>query len=195
MSEEQTIYISPDDDLTTVRERLEQISARKITLVIPSQTQLRSQTAWKVLYADARKLSKEVVIVSSDPQVRSVAHAGKFRVAHSLESISNPGHSRTGSSTGMGRNPSSTSRSRSSVPSSTAKTHTTTAKDPSSRRGGSRPPRGTRAPSGRNPAWPELNSFVLPDSPDSPSSQFDDPHTAKPRGLGPSRLNLPERKE
>ena len=76
MSDEQTIYISSDDDLTTVRERLEHIQARKITLVIPSQTQLRSQTVWKILYADARKLNKDVVIVSPDPQVRSVAHAG-----------------------------------------------------------------------------------------------------------------------
>ncbi len=86
MSDEQTIYISPEDDLTTVRERLEQIPTRRVTLVIPSQTQLRSHVAWKLLYARARELSKEVLIVSSDPQVRSVAHAVKFQVAHSLES-------------------------------------------------------------------------------------------------------------
>src|SRR5262249_2996570 len=103
------------DDLTTVRERLEQVPARKIRLVIPSQTQLRSQTAWKVLYADARKLSKDVVIVSSDPQVRSVAHAGKFRVAHSLESISSSGPSRGGSSPGTPRSSSGSSRGRSTV--------------------------------------------------------------------------------
>ena len=46
MSDEQTIYISPDDDLTTVRGRLEQIQARKITLVIPNQTQIRIHVAW-----------------------------------------------------------------------------------------------------------------------------------------------------
>lgn len=85
MSDEQTIYISPDDDLTTVRERLEQLSARRLTMVIPPQTQLRSHVAWKLLYARARELGKEVIIVSSDPQVRSVAHAVKFKVAHSLE--------------------------------------------------------------------------------------------------------------
>src|SRR5437763_6924350 len=144
MSDEQTIYISPDDDLTTVRERLEKIPARKITLVIPSQTQLRSHVAWKVLYADVRKLNKEVVIVSSDPQVRSVAHAVKFRVAHSLESISTPGRSRSGSSAGTGRSHSGASRSRSTGPSSAIKTQTTTAKEPNSRRGASRAPRSTR---------------------------------------------------
>lgn len=86
MSDEQTIYISPEDELTAVRERLEQIPARHLTMVISPQTQLRSHVAWKLLYARARELGKEVVIVSSDPQVRSVAHAVKFKVAHSLES-------------------------------------------------------------------------------------------------------------
>ena len=86
MSDEQTIYISQEDDLTTIRERLENVSSRRVTLVIPSHTQLRSHVAWKLLYARSRELGKEVLIVSSDPQVRSVAHAVKFKVAHSLES-------------------------------------------------------------------------------------------------------------
>ena len=109
MSDEQTIYISPEDDLTTVRERLEAISSRRVTLVIPSHTQLRSHVAWKLLYARSRELGKEVLIVSSDPQVRSVAHAVKFKVAHSLES--NPqGRSRptarpTRSTNGRGKPP------------------------------------------------------------------------------------------
>lgn len=93
MSDEQTIYISPEDDLTTVRERLEEGQTRKVTLVVPAHTQLRSHVAWKLLYARARELGKDVLIVSSDPQVRSVAHAVKFTVAHSLES-SQQGHSR-----------------------------------------------------------------------------------------------------
>src|SRR6266571_3647211 len=86
MSDEQTIYIGPEDDLTSVRERLEQIQSRRVTLVIPTQTQLRSHVAWKLLHARARELSKDVLIVSSDPQIRSVAQAVKFKVAHSLES-------------------------------------------------------------------------------------------------------------
>lgn len=97
MSDEQTIYISPEDDLTTVRERLGQTPDKRLTLVIPSQTQLRSHVAWKLLYQRARELSKEILIVSSDPQVRSVAHAVKFKVAHSLESSPLTGKSRSGS--------------------------------------------------------------------------------------------------
>src|SRR5947209_3550843 len=85
MSDEQTIYIGPQDDLTNVRERLERIPAHRVTLVIPSQTLLRSLIAWRNLYARAQELGKEVLIISSDPQVRSVAQGAKFKVA-SLES-------------------------------------------------------------------------------------------------------------
>ncbi len=85
MSDEQTIYIGPQDDLTNVRERLERIPARRVTLVIPSQTLLRSLIAWRNLYARAQELGKDVLIISSDPQVRSVAQGAKFKVA-SLES-------------------------------------------------------------------------------------------------------------
>ena len=85
MSDEQTIYIGPQDDLTNVRERLERIPTRRITLVIPSQTLLRSLIAWRNLYARAQELGKDVFIISSDPQVRSVAQAAKFKVA-ALES-------------------------------------------------------------------------------------------------------------
>src|SRR5947209_17124360 len=85
MSDEQTIYIGPQDDLTNVRERLERIPAHRVTLVIPSQTLLRSLIAWRNLYARAQELGKEVLIISSDPQIRSVAQAAKFKVA-SLES-------------------------------------------------------------------------------------------------------------
>jgi hypothetical protein len=115
MSDEQTIYISPDDDLTNVRERLKQLQSRRITLVIPNQTQLRSHVAWKVLHTSAREMGKDIVVVSSDPQIRSVAQAAKFRVAHSLESsisgssrpASRPGRSTrgTGSTSARSRRP------------------------------------------------------------------------------------------
>ncbi len=85
MSDEQMIYIDPEDDLTNVRTRLEGVESRYVTLVIPPQTQLRSHVAWKLLHARARELGKDILIVSADPQIRSVAQAVKFRVANSLE--------------------------------------------------------------------------------------------------------------
>ncbi|WP_220193350.1 baseplate J/gp47 family protein [Ktedonospora formicarum] len=117
----QTIYIGPEDDLTSVRERLQNVESRHVTLVIPAQTQLRSHVAWKLLHARAREMGKDVLIVSSDPQVRSVAQAVKFKVAQSLEAppskprqmsrsvrSSPPGRSRPASrKTVEGRGPSS----------------------------------------------------------------------------------------
>ncbi len=86
MADEIQIYISPEDDVTTVRERLKNTPNRQVTLVIPVQTQLRSLVAWRVLHADARSMGKDVLVVSTDPQIRSLALAGKFRVSHSQAS-------------------------------------------------------------------------------------------------------------
>lgn len=94
MSDEQTMYIEPEDDVTTVRERLRQTPGKQLTLVIPPQSQLRSHLTWRLLNARARELGKDILIVSADPQIRSLAHAVKFRVAHSLESSSQAGKSR-----------------------------------------------------------------------------------------------------
>ncbi len=83
MTDDIQIYISPEDDVTSVRERLEKAPNRQVTMVIPAQTQLRSLVAWRVLHADARRMGKDVLVISTDPQIRSLAQAGKFRVAHS----------------------------------------------------------------------------------------------------------------
>src|SRR2546421_5146233 len=86
MADEQIIYLSPEEELTNVRERLERIPTRRIILVVPTQTQLRSHVSWRLLYARARELNKEVLIISSDRQIRSVVKAVGFKVADSLES-------------------------------------------------------------------------------------------------------------
>src|SRR5947208_13197820 len=86
MADEQIIYLSPEEELTNVRERLERISTRRIILVVPTQTQLRSHVSWRLLHARARELNKDILIVSSDRQIRSVVKAAGFKVADSLES-------------------------------------------------------------------------------------------------------------
>src|SRR5690242_624638 len=88
MADEQIIYISPEEELTNVRERLERTAARRIIFVIPPQTQLRSHVGWRLLHARTREMSKDVVIISSDRQIRAVAKAAGFSVADSLESPS-----------------------------------------------------------------------------------------------------------
>ncbi len=86
MADEQIIYLSPDEELTNVRERLERVQARRIILVIPTQTQLRSHVGWRLLHSRARELGKEVLVISADRQIRSVVKAAGFKVADSLES-------------------------------------------------------------------------------------------------------------
>ena len=82
---EQIIYLAPEDELTIVRERLERATARNIVLVVPPQTQLRSHVGWRLLRARAQELGKDVVVISSDRQIRSVAKAAGLKVADSLE--------------------------------------------------------------------------------------------------------------
>jgi len=84
MADEQIIYLSPEEELTSVRERLESIPTRRIILVIPAQTQLRSHVSWRLLHARVRELDKEILIISSDRQIRSVVKAAGFKVACSL---------------------------------------------------------------------------------------------------------------
>ncbi len=86
MADEQIIYLSPEEELTTVRERLERAQAQRIILIIPPQTQLRSHVGWRLLRARARELDKDVLVISSDRQIRSVVKAAGFRVAESQES-------------------------------------------------------------------------------------------------------------
>jgi hypothetical protein len=100
MTDEQPvpIYLSPEEELTSVRERLEKTQARRIILVIPPQTQLRSHVGWRLIHARMRELGKDLLVISPDRQVRAVARAAGFRVAESQESPSSrprPGSSGT----------------------------------------------------------------------------------------------------
>jgi len=86
MANEKIIYLGPEEELTNVRERLENTKAGSIILVIPPQTQLRSHVGWRLLHSRVRELGQDVLIISSDRQIRAVAKAAGFRIADSLES-------------------------------------------------------------------------------------------------------------
>ncbi len=86
MADEQIIYLGQEDGITNVRQRLEQVQPGRIVFVVPPQTHLRSNYSWQLLRADARRLGKEILIVSSDRQIRSVAKAAGFKVAEPAES-------------------------------------------------------------------------------------------------------------
>ncbi len=81
----QVIYLSPEEELTNVWERLERIPTQRISLVVPAQTQMRSHVTWRLLHARARELNKEILVISSNRQIRSAVKAVGFKVADSLE--------------------------------------------------------------------------------------------------------------
>ena len=85
MPDEQIIYLDPNDELTAVRTKIEEIRARRITMVVPQQTVLRSTVGWRLLHARARELGKDVQVISPDRQVRALAKAAGFRVSQSAE--------------------------------------------------------------------------------------------------------------
>lgn len=85
MADEQTILLDPEEELTSVRERLEKAPARRIYLIIPQQTRLRSHVGWRLIHARMRELGKELLVISPDRQVRAMARAAGFNVAESLE--------------------------------------------------------------------------------------------------------------
>jgi Baseplate J-like protein len=93
MPDEQIIYLDPNDELTRVREKIEEVPTRRIIMVVPQQTQLRSNVGWRLLHARARELGKEVQVISPDRQVRAVAKAAGFRVSQPQEG-SSPGRTR-----------------------------------------------------------------------------------------------------
>ncbi len=86
MSDEQIIYLGPDEELTDVRQRLDKVPAERLILVVPPQTKLRSHVGWRLLHARTRELGKDVLVVSSDRQIRVVVKAAGFKVADSLSS-------------------------------------------------------------------------------------------------------------
>ena len=56
MANEKIIYLGPEEEMTNVRERLENTDAGKIILVIPPQTHLRSHVGWRLLHSRVREL-------------------------------------------------------------------------------------------------------------------------------------------
>ncbi len=86
MADEQIIIVQPEEDLTHLRERLEQVQNRYIILVVQPPTQLRSHLSWRLLHSRVRELGKDVLVVTSDRQIRSIAKVSGFKVDNTMTS-------------------------------------------------------------------------------------------------------------
>ncbi len=93
MSDEQPIFLDPHDDLNRVTERLAATTTQRVVMIVPQQTEMRSNVFWRLLYARAHGMGKEVTVISADRQMRSIAKVAGFRVADALDS-SSPGKAR-----------------------------------------------------------------------------------------------------
>jgi len=78
------LYISPEENITEIRERLGRTRAHDVALVFPPQTRLRSHVAWRLLKQRAQELGKDISIVSSDQHIRAIARSVQLRTASSL---------------------------------------------------------------------------------------------------------------
>ncbi len=78
---QQIIYLEVDDDITTIRNRLEWAQAPRVLLVIPPGCPaLRRPLDFKLLRRQVNALGIEVALVSKDPVVQDLAYEHKFSV-------------------------------------------------------------------------------------------------------------------
>ena len=91
MTNEEIMYLGPEEEMVNVYERLKNTQARSIILVIQPHTQLSHQTEWRALHNDVQKRDQDVLIICSDQRIRAVARSAGFRVAESLESAPSGG--------------------------------------------------------------------------------------------------------
>ena len=85
---QEVIYLDPDDDLGTVRAKLESTSADEVYLVIPRRASiLRTPLEFRILARLAHDLSSETIIVTGDSARRSLARQEGLRTKRSVRSL------------------------------------------------------------------------------------------------------------
>jgi hypothetical protein len=83
---EQIIYLDLDDEITTIREKLEQAQARRVLLVVPERAAvLQSLVNLKLLRRYADGLAKQVILVTGDHTTRELARSLGLAVVSSVE--------------------------------------------------------------------------------------------------------------
>ncbi len=85
---QEVIFLDPDDDLGTVRAKLESTAADEVYLVIPRRASiLRTPLEFRILARLAHDLSSETIIVAGDGTRRSLARQEGLRTKRSIRSI------------------------------------------------------------------------------------------------------------
>src|SRR5215204_1114311 len=85
---QELVFLDADDDLGTIRSKLESSSAEEIYLVIPRRSSvLRTPLEFRILARIANEMSSETILVTDDPGRRRLANQEGFRTRRSLRSL------------------------------------------------------------------------------------------------------------
>jgi hypothetical protein len=85
---QELVFLDADDDLGTIRSKLESSSAEEIFLVIPRRSPvLRTPLEFRILARIANEMSSETVLVTDDPARRRLANQEGFRTRRGLRTL------------------------------------------------------------------------------------------------------------
>src|SRR5947207_14447476 len=85
---QELVFLDADDDLGTIRSKLESSSAEEIFLVIPRRSSvLRTPLEYRILARIANEMSSETVLVTDDPSRRRLANQEGFRTRRGLRTL------------------------------------------------------------------------------------------------------------
>jgi baseplate J-like protein len=85
---QELVFLDADDDLGTIRSKLESSSAEEIYLVIPRRSSvLRTPLEFRILARIANEMSSETILVSEDGARRRLARQEGFRTRRSLRTL------------------------------------------------------------------------------------------------------------
>src|SRR5437667_12168271 len=85
---QELVFLDADDDLGTIRSKLESSSAEEIYLVIPRRSSvLRTPLEFRILAPIANEMSSETVLVTEDPARRRLANQEGLRTRRGLPTL------------------------------------------------------------------------------------------------------------
>ncbi|HEV7662054.1 MAG TPA: baseplate J/gp47 family protein [Chloroflexota bacterium] len=85
---QELVFLDADDDLGTIRSKLEASSAEEIFLVIPRRSSvLRTPLEFRILARIANEMSSETVLVTEDPSRRRLANQEGFHTRRGLRTL------------------------------------------------------------------------------------------------------------
>src|SRR5438045_9094439 len=85
---QELVFLDADDDLGTIRSKLESSSAEEIYLVIPRRSSvLRMPLEYRILARIANEMSSETVLVTDDSARRRLANQEGFRTRRGLRTL------------------------------------------------------------------------------------------------------------